>query len=383
MNRNEFTPVRTVIYRCGTSKGIFLHENHLPQDPKIRDRVILAIFGSPDPRQIDGLGGAEVLTSKLALVGPPSVPEADVDYTFGQVDIETPFISYSGLCGNISSGIAPFAIEEGLVRAVEPVTRVRVYSKNTGQIYVTEVPVKDGLPVAAGDYRVPGVPGAGAKLNIDMVGTVGSAGKGLLPTGNPIDTFDIPGFGKLEGSLVDTVNPCLFVRASDLGLTGKEVKKTDFAPGKLELLETIRREAAFKALGKPYAERDAVPFVAFVAGPADYTSHLTGETIHAAGVDFLSRVFFLGGIHQTYPGSISCCTGACAVIPGTVLYQLRGKKETPEVRIGHPGGVIGVEAACETGPDGKPALKRASYARTARRIMDGYCYVPNRCFEED
>ena len=125
-----------------------------------------------------------------------------------------------------------------------------------------------------------------------------------------------------------------------------------------------------------------MPFVAFTAPPTDYVDHLTGDTIHTGDVDFLSRVFFLGGVHQTYPGSISCCTGACAVIPGTILYEIRGTKASPEVLIGHPGGVIDVEAICETGPDGGPVLKRASYARTARRIMDGCCYVPNRCFEE-
>ena len=293
---------------------------------------------------------------------------------------DSPYISYSGLCGNISSGVAPFAIEEGLVRAAEPITRVRVYSKNTKQIFVTEVPVRDGHPVINGDYKVPGVPGTGAKLNIDMVGTVGSAGKGLLPTGNPIDTFNIPGLGKLEGSLVDTVNPCLFIRAADIGLTGKEVKKSDFREGQLELLETIRVEA-FKAIGKLYNVKDAVPFVAFAASPADYVDHLTGETVSGSSVDFLSRVYFLGGIHQTYPGSISCCTGACAVIPGTILYEIRGKRVNPKVLIGHPGGVIDVEAVCETNKNGRPVMKRASYARTARRIMEGYCFVPNHCFE--
>lgn len=381
MKCNEVTPIRTTIYRGGTSKGVFLHENDLPSDPAVRDKVILSIFGSPDPRQIDGLGGAEVLTSKLAIVSPSSVDEADVDYVFGQVDIETPYISYSGLCGNISSGVAPFAIEEGLVKAVEPVTTVRVYSRNTKQIFTTEVPVKDGMPVITGDYVVPGVPGTGAKLNIDMAGTVGSAGKGLLPTGNAKDVFCVPGFGDLEGSLVDTVNPCLFIRAKDVGLTGKEVKKQDLSDEKKELLETIRKEA-FKALEKEYKEKDAVPFVAFVAEPCDYTNHLTGETIKAEEVDFLSRVWFLGGIHQTYPGSISCCTAACAAIPGTVLYEIRGAKETPAINIGHPGGVIDVEAVCEKDENGRPVLKRASYARTARRIMDGYCYVPNRIFQE-
>ena len=376
----EVTPVRAAIYRAGTSKGIFLHENDLPKDPGLRDKVILAIFGSPDPRQVDGLGGAEVLTSKLAIVGPSSVPNADVDYIFGQVDIETPYISYSGMCGNISSGVAPFAIEEGLVKAVEPITRVRVYSRNTDQIFVTEVPVKNGHVSIEGNYVIPGVPGTGAKLDIDMSGTVGSFRKGLLPTGHVRDILDVPGMGKIEGSLVDVVNPCFFIRAEDVGLRGNEVKKGDFAPGKLEQLEMIRREV-FKLLDKPYVEKDAVPFLAFVSKPMDYENHLTHRQISAGDVDFLSRVFFLGGIHQTYPGSISCCTGSAAVIPGTIVYEARGEKNSPEVIIGHPGGTLEVSAVCDTS-SGMPVIKRVTYGRTARRIMDGYCYVPNRFFEE-
>lgn len=380
MNIKEVTPIRTAIYRGGTSKGIFLHENDLPQDPEIRDRVILAIFGSPDPRQIDGLGGAEVLTSKLAIVGPPSVPGADVDYTFGQVQIDSPYISYSGLCGNISSGVAPFAIEEGLVRAVEPVTKVRVYSKNTDQIFITEVPVKDGKVVSSGDYVVPGVPGTGAKLNIDMVGTVGSSGKGLLPTGNLKDKVYVEGLGEIEGSLVDVVNPCFFIRASDVGLRGDEARSSDFPQGKLELLEEIRRQV-FALLGKPYNPKDAVPFLAFVAEPFDYTNMLTGEVIHAKDCDFLSRVLFLGGIHKTYPGSISCCTGAAAVIPGTVVNQVR-KGSGADINIGHPGGVVDVIAE-GTSEGGKPVITRICYGRTARRLMDGYSYVPNRFFHKE
>lgn len=380
MNIKEFVPIRTALYRGGTSKGVFLHENDLPQDPKIRDRVILSIFGSPDPRQIDGLGGAEVLTSKLAIVGPPSIPEADVDYTFGQVSISSPYISYSGLCGNISSGVAPFAIEEGLVRAVEPVTKVRVYSKNTNQVFITEVPVKDGKVISQGDYIVPGVPGSGAKLNIDMVGTVGSSGMGLLPTGNLVDTVEVEGFGPVSGSLVDVVNPCFFVRAADLGLRGDEVKIGDFAPGKLDLLERIRFKV-FGLLGKDYNEKDAVPFLAFVSPPFDYTNHLTGETVSARDCDFLSRIFFLGGIHQTYPGSISCCTGAAAVIPGTVVHQVRGDKKGCNINIGHPGGIVDVISESET-REGMICISRICYGRTARRLMDGYSYVPVQCFRE-
>ena len=381
MNINEFVPIRTAIYRGGTSKGIFLHENDLPQDPEVRDRVILSIFGSPDPRQIDGLGGAEVLTSKLAIVGPPSIPEADVDYTFGQVSITSPYISYSGLCGNISSGVAPFAIEEGIVRAVEPVTKVRVYNKNTDQIFITEVPVKDGKVVCQGDYVVPGVPGSGAKLNIDMVGTVGSSGMGLLPTGNLTDTVEVEGFGPVTGSLVDVVNPCFFIRAADIGLRGDEVKADDFAPGMLELLERIRIKV-FELLGKAYNAQDAVPFLAFVSPPFDYLNHLTGKPIYAGDCDFLSRIFFLGGIHQTYPGSISCCTGAAAVIPGTVVCQVRGDRQGSNIRIGHPGGIVDVIAEAEE-KDGMASIRRVCYGRTARRLMDGYSYVPVQCFRKD
>lgn len=380
MNQREVTAVPTVIYRCGTSKGIFIREKDLPKDKETRDNVILAVFGSPDKRQIDGLGGAEVLTSKLAVIGPSSVPDADVDYLFGQVAIDAPYISYSGMCGNISAGVAPFAIEEGLVEAVEPVTKVRIHSVNLDRIFVTEVPVKDGMPVIGGDYVVPGVPGTGAKLNIDMVGMAGSFGKGVLPTGNVKDTLDVPGLGKVTGSLVDVTNPCFFVKAADLGLRGDEVKKTDFAPGMLEDLEKIRKEV-FHILGKPYDQKDAVPFIAFVREPMDYVDHLTGRTVKAEECDFLSRLYFLGGIHQTYAGSISCCTGAAAVIPGTTVHEVCRKKENSEILIGHPAGIIDVEASCRE-ESGKTVLERLTYARTARRIMDGQCYVRKEVFGE-
>ena len=380
MKTREMTPVPTTIYRCGTSKGIFLHENDLPADPEIRDQVILSIFGSPDPRQIDGLGGAEVLTSKLAIIGPGSVAGADVDYTFGQVDITTPYISYSGLCGNISAGVAPFAIEEGLVRAVEPVTTVRVYNKNTDQIFIAEVPVVDNMPVVDGDYVVPGVPGTGARLTLDMVGTIGSIGRGLLPTGHVKDVLDVPGIGKIEGSLVDAVNPCFFIKAETLGLRGDEVKKTDFIDGMLDKIETIRK-SVFELIGKPYNERDAVPFIAIVSEPKDYVNHLTGEVVHKEDVDFLSRLYFRNQIHLTYSGSSSCCTSSAAVIPGTVVNEVCRQREPNKIIIGHPAGTMDVDVVYAE-EDGKPTIKKVAYARTARRIMDGHCYVPNRFFEK-
>jgi 2-methylaconitate cis-trans-isomerase PrpF len=369
--------------RCGTSKGIFLHKNHLPQDEAQRDRVILAIFGSPDPRQIDGLGGAEPLTSKLALIGPPSRADADVDYTFGQVEISKPFIHYSGLCGNISSGIGTFAIEEGLVRATEPVTHVRVHSTNTGQVYTLDVPVKDGLPLAVGDYKVDGVPGTGAKITVDMTGTVASMRKGLFPTGNKKDKLDIPGLGEVTISVVDVVNPCAFIRAEELGLKGDETSKdmTKETYGRMDIIRS--KVAALLGLADwdLQESKDPTPFLAFVSPARDYTNRLNGETVLEGDVDFLSRVYFLGSIHQTYPGSISCVTASAAKLPGTVVHDVCKQSGGSAVRIGHPGGVIAVEAEAGKDGDGNDVIRKVTYGRTARRIMDGTVYVPRNLIE--
>ena len=367
-----------VIMRCGTSKGIFLHENDLPQDPKIRDKAIMSIFGSPDPRQIDGLGGADLLTSKLALISPPSRPDADVDFSFGQVLVNEPVIHYDGLCGNIASGVGTYAIEEGLVRAVEPVTSVRVHSRNTNQIYITEVPVRDGRPVVKGDYEVAGVPGTWAQVQIDMAGTVGSRTGRLLPTGNPVDTLVIEGFGKLDVSLLDVVNPCIFVRASDIGMKGDE-KPADVNGNKsfMELIDNIRVASCAKMKLTDWELKSPTPFVVFVAPPKDYVDHLTGKTIKAEEIDFLARMIILGEMHQTYAGSVSCVTGMAGVVPGSVVFEIaKPKPEQKIIRLGHPAGVIDVEAECDVTPDGITA-RRVTYSRTARRIMEGYVYVPN------
>jgi 2-methylaconitate cis-trans-isomerase PrpF len=371
------------IMRGGTSKGIFLKENDLPQDPVLRDKVILSIFGSPDKRQIDGLGGSDMLTSKLALISAPTKEGADVDYVFGQVEIEKPVIHYDGLCGNISAAVGPYAIEEGFVKATEPLTKVRVHSRNTNQIFIAEVPVKDGKPLATGDYEIAGVPGKGAKIQIDMAGTAGSRTGKVLPTGKSVDTLDIPGFGKLEVSLLDLVNPCIFVRAADVGMKGDE-KPVDVDGNKafMELIDKIRI-AAVNAMGfsKDWALQNPVPFVVFVAPPKGYTDHLTGKLIKAPDVDFLARMIILGKMHQTYAGSVSCVTGLAAVVPGSLVNQVASLKPGQiEIHIGHPAGVIEVEAETETS-GGEIKARRVTYGRSARRIMDGYVYVPHTVFE--
>lgn len=376
----EMEMLKCSIVRGGTSKGIFIMKNELPKDPAERDEVICAIYGSPDLRQIDGLGGADVLTSKLAIISPPSRPDADVDYTFGQVSFETKFVDYGGNCGNISAAVGPFVIDEGFVEAVEPVTTVRIHLTNSNNILVAEVPVKNGKACVEGDYSIDGVPGTGAKITLDWSDTAGAITGKLLPTGNAKDVISVDG-KDYEVSLVDAGNPLVFIHANSLGMSGTE------SPNEIEankdLMATIEKirgratvilglvktpeEAAIKS---PYA-----PFFAIVSSPADYTS-ISGEKVNAEEVDIGSRLLFMLRMHKTYPVTGTVCTGAAVRIPGSVAWEVLRKeaKTRQSVNIGHPGGVISVEAEAEV-ISGEVKLKRIGVYRTARRIMDGYVYV--------
>ncbi len=377
----QMEKIRCAILRGGTSKAMFLMENDLPRDHAARDKVILKVFGSPDVRQIDGLGGADPLTSKLAIIGPSSRPDADVDYTFGQVSINKPYIDYSGNCGNISSAVGPFAIDEGLVRCQEGITTVRIHNTNTGKLIIADVPTVDGKAAVLGDCVCDGVPGTGAMIMLDYSDTTGAVTKKLLPTGNPVDVLEIPGFGKIEASLVDVANPMVFVRAKDLGLTGIETpQQVNSNPELLKTLESIRGAAAvIMGMAKDPAEAlelvPAFPMIAFVSPPQDYTDFTTGNPIKASDVDVVSRLMFMQVIHKTYAGTGTVCTGSAAVIPGTVVYeQINKPREKKLLRIGHPAGVIDIEMASDLA-DGKVAITRAAISRTARRIMDGSVYV--------
>lgn len=372
---------RCVIMRGGTSRAIFLMENELPRDPFLRDKIILAIFGSPDQRQIDGLAGAEPLTSKLAIIGPPSRPDADVDYTFGQVEISKPFIDYSGNCGNISSAVGPFAIEEGLVRTVEPVTKVRIYNTNTKRIYTAEVPIYNGRPKITGDYQIDGVPRAGAKITLDMAGTAGGKTGRLLPTGNVKDRITLKGLREVNVTIVDAANPVVFVKAQELGMKGNETPtQIDGDKDLLIKLEEIRSIGA-EMIGLVSDRRDAgekspvIPMVAYVSSPMPYVNHLTGKEISEDSVDFLSRLMFMRITHKTYAGTATIATGAAAVIPGTVVNDVMPKKEGHIIRIGHPGGIIDIEVEGKM-ENNAFVLTKAAIGRTARRIMEGYVYVP-------
>jgi 2-methylaconitate cis-trans-isomerase PrpF len=376
--------IRAVIMRAGTSKGIFLRDVDLPKDKEERDKVILRIFGSPDIRQIDGLGGADPLSSKVAIIGPPSRPDADIDYTFGQVSYVAPTIDYSGNCGNISSGVAPFAIDEGLVKVEEPYTTVRVHNTNTNSILIERVQVVNGKAKVLGEYKIDGVPGTGAEISIDFSQTAGAKTGKLLPTGNVKDKVQVTGVGELVVSIVDAANPMVFVKAKDLGLSGIETpEEIDNNQEMLRILEEIRAKAAEK-IGmvddwtKATEKSPAFPMIAFVSPAAAYKDFTTGKEIKESDVDFVSRLMFMQIMHKTYAGTGTICTGAAARIKGTVVNEVmlekdRGKNSV--LRIGHPAGIITIDVEADN-EGGSWQLKKAAISRTARRIMDGYCYIP-------
>jgi 2-methylaconitate cis-trans-isomerase PrpF len=373
---------RCTIMRGGTSKGVYILRNELPKDPELRDKIILAIFGSPDIRQIDGLGGSDLLTSKLAIVGPSTRPDADVDYTFGQVGITRAVVDYSGNCGNISSGVGPFAIYQGLVDAVEPITKVRIHMTNTKRVLVAEVPVKDGEVAIEGDYRIDGCPGTGAKITIDWSDTGGAVTQKILPTGNVKDVLRVEGLGDVTVSIVDAGNPIAFIHAESVGMKGTENPyEIDGDQDLLERLERIRSVAAEKmGFVKDWktatVQSQYAPFITMVNSPSSYTDYTTGREVDAGSFDILARLLFNQKMHKIYPGSGTVCTGTAAKIPGTIVNDLIPKPARAEgvIRIGHPAGVIPIEVSVDM-EGNKPVLKRAAIGRTARTIMEGYVFV--------
>lgn len=374
--------IRCALLRGGTSKAVFLLENDLPKDLESRNRILRKIMGSPDPRQIDGLGGADILTSKVAIIGPRTRPDADVNYTFAQVDIHSEVVSYQGNCGNISAAVGLFAIDEGFVRAVEPRTQVRIYNTNTEKIILAEVPVREGKAQVEGDYQIDGVPGTGAKILLDYSNSVGSATGKLLPTDQVKEFLTVERVGKVKVSIVDVANPMVFVRAESLGLQGTESPKSlDQDKDLLEKMEAIRGTAAV-LLGFVSDWREAMtkspylPFFAIVGPPKDYRHFQENLTISEKQIDLTSRLVGMGQPHKAYPGTGAICIAAASRIPDTIVYETipESSRESGLLRIGHPWGVMEVEVKAEQ-IDGKTLIRKVAMGRTARRIMDGYVYV--------
>jgi 2-methylaconitate cis-trans-isomerase PrpF len=371
------------IYRGGTSKPVFFLESDLPRDPKDRDRVVLSAFGSPDMRQIDGLGGADPLTSKVAYIGPSTIPDADINYTFGYVGIAAPVIDYTGNCGNTSAAVGPFALLRGLIDAKEPVTRVRIYNTNTKKIILGEFPVRRGEFHSEGDFKIDGVPGSGSKILLDFLDSGGSVTGKLLPTGKAKEEIRFPTLGKLTVSMVDAANPFVFVRATDLGLndaaTLEEVAGNEALLKKCEEVRSVVAEIMGIAKKEEATEKSpGVPKIALVSPPASYRS--PRGKVDAREVDIIARMTALQKLHKAFAVTGAVCLGAAAKIDGTIVNEIYRKMQPdnpPAVRIGHPSGTIQVEIETEK-HNGGLVLSKAALARTARLLMDGYVYLPDR-----
>ncbi len=367
------------IYRGGTSKGIFLRKEVLPENLETQDQIILALFGSPDLRQIDGLGGGDSLTSKVAVVSRSELPEADVDFRFGQVSITRPLVDRAGTCGNLISAVAPFALDEGLVAPVEGITVVRIQDINTGAIVVAEVPTRNGQFQSEGSLAISGVPGTGSRIALDYKGLGGAKTGRLLPTGNPWETMKTPS-GTYTVSLVDAGNPTVFVFASELGLSGMELpKELIIKCGATKALEEIRSHACewlgFVPDWRVATERvPSLPKVAVVAPPMSYRT-IDGSTVSAADIHVTARMMSMQKPHKAYAISAAICTATAAAIPGTAVAEVADLTCLPVFRLGHPSGSLECEVTVRKEGE-EYRLTRAVTSRTARRIMAGTAYLP-------
>ncbi len=363
---------RAVFMRGGTSKALIFRAQDLPPD---RDTLFLAAMGSPDPdmRQLNGMGGGVSSLSKVCIVGPPSRPDADVDYTFAQIGIDRPEVDYAGNCGNMSSAIGPFAVDEGLVPTPpDGEASVRIHNTNTSKIIVARFPVRQGRAVVEGDLALDGVAGTGAAIRLDFTDPGGSKTGQLLPTGHATDLLDLPGHAPIRTSLVDAANPCVFAAAADLGLKGDELPAAlDRDRALLDRLEALRRAAAVRMGLAPTPEAAArtasIPKVGLLAAPMD-TALLSGRTLPEDQADITARMISVGQPHRAIPLTGALCLAVACRIPGSIAHTLaRPSDPAAPIRIAHPSGTILV--AAERRPDG--TVPHATVFRTARRLFQG------------
>jgi 2-methylaconitate cis-trans-isomerase PrpF len=368
------------LMRGGTSKGLFFREEDLPPAGAERDRLLLSVMGSPDLRQIDGLGGAVSTTSKVAIIARSCQESADVDYTFAQVAVDKAVVDYRGNCGNISSAVGPYAIESGLVAPRDPETVVRICNTNTGKVIFAHVKTPGGKVSYEGDFAISGVPGTSAPIKLAFENPAGAVTGKLLPTGNVVDRLEVEGVGGVEVSIVDVSNPLVFVRARDVGLTGKESpEEIDSSPDALRRLEAVRGAAAVRLgfvanAGAASLESPAVPKLTIVA-PADSYRTASGESVAREGIDFLGRMMSMQRTHKTYALTGALCTAAAAIIQGTVVSEVISRGyDAAGIRIGNPGGII--QAGVEAGEDesGELRIHWAFGYRTARLLMSGTAF---------
>ena len=366
----------TCVYmRGGTSKAIVFHKRDLPEDKSLWNDIFLKVMGSPDIKQIDGMGGTVSSTSKIAVISPSQEENIDVNYEFFQVDIVIPRVDEFSNCGNISSTVGPFAIDEGLVEAVEPITVVRVLNTNTNKIIEQHVRVKDGKAMVYGDESIRGVPGTGSRIDMYFEKPGGAVTGKLFPTGNKKDILNVPEYGEIEITFIDCSNPVIFIRAEDLGIKGTELTEINNNKKVMEHIERIRgliaeRVGFVNHWEEARTKSTSVPKISIISKAQDYIN-LDGEKVEADNMDICVRAISVGSLHKAYPMTVAIATGAAYRIPGTIVNDLnKNNKDKETVRLGHTSGVTKVEVKMKDGE-----IISGGVTRTARRIMDGFVYI--------
>jgi len=382
--------------RGGTSKGVFFKLDDLPERARVpgeaRDKLLLRVIGSPDPygKHTDGMGGATSSTSKTVILSKSSKPDHDVDYLFGQVAIDKPFIDWSGNCGNLTAAVGSFAISAGLVDASRIPRNghctVRIWQANIGKTIIAHVPISDGQVQETGDFELDGVTFPAAEVRIEFLDPAADeegAGGAMFPTGNLVDDLEVPDVGVLKATMINAGIPTVFVNAADIGYTGTELQEAINGDAKaLAMFETIRAHGALRmGLIQDLAEaeqRQHTPKIAFVAPPKDYVAS-SGKTVKAEEIDLLVRALSMGKLHHAMMGTAAVAIGTAAAIPGTLVNLAAGGGERNSVRFGHPSGTLRVGAEAEQ-VNGDWTVTKAIMSRSARVLMEGWVRVPGDAF---
>jgi 2-methylaconitate isomerase len=373
--------VRAVFMRGGTSKAVMFRAADLPRDREDWAPIFLGVTGSPDAngRQLDGMGGGISSLSKVCVIGPPTRSDADVDYTFVQVSVTSAVVDYHGNCGNMSSAVGPFAVDEGLVTPAGDEAVVRIHNTNTRKIIVSRFRMDDGRAAVDGDFVLPGVAGTGAPIRLEFLDPGGAGTGRLLPTGNVVDRLEVEGLGPLEASMIDAANPCVFVAAEALGMTGIEMPDVlDVNHDLLNRLEAIRVAASIRmGMADTTAEaasRPAIPKVAMITGPREART-LAGDRISADGADLTVRMISVGQPHRAVPLTGGMCLAVASRLTGSIAHRVARPPSSSDqpVRIAQPSGLTVVGAAVRHSADGWIADHATAY-RTARRLMEGIVF---------
>ncbi len=378
--------------RGGTSKGVFFRLQDLPskaqQPGPYRDAVLLRVIGSPDPyaSQIDGMGGATSSTSKTVILSKSTHAGHDVDYLFGQVSIDKSFVDWSGNCGNLSAAVGPFAIRNGLVDAtkipVNGIATIKIWQVNIGKTIIAHVPITEGQVQETGDFELDGVTFPAAEIQIDFMDPAADdddGGGAMFPTGNLVDTLEVPGVGRLQATMINAGIPTIFVNAKDIGYTGTELREAiNTDPKALAMFEIIRAHGAVRmGLIKELAEaagRQHTPKVAFVAPPAAYTAS-SGKQVTASEINLLVRALSMGKLHHAMMGTAAVAIATAAAIPGTLVNAAAGGGTRESVRFGHPSGTLRVGAQAQQ-ENGQWTVTKVSMSRSARVLMHGWVHIP-------